>query len=107
MPANRTETGRFEKGCSGNPSGRPKRTETEREMLNALYDLAPVAVDRIRALLENDKTPANIQLKCAEIILQRVAGKPMAIDRMEENEREREDRDELDEWRAGAGLGAL
>lgn len=86
MPANRTKSGRFTKGCSGNPSGRPKRSEAEKTALAAIYELAPLAVDRLRQLLTNDKTPPNIQLRCAELILERVAGKPMTLDQIEDNE---------------------
>ena len=86
MPANRTKSGQFSKGCSGNPSGRPKRSEAEKTALAAIYELAPVAVDRLRELLTNDKTPPNIQLRCAELVLERVAGKPMTLDQLEDNE---------------------
>ena len=86
MPANRTKSGQFTKGYSGNPSGRPKRSEAEKTALTAIYELAPLAVERLRELLTNDKTPPNIQLRCAELVLERVAGKPMNIKQIEDNE---------------------
>ena len=86
MPANRTKSGQFTKGYSGNPSGRPKRSEAEKTTLAAIYELAPLAVERLRELLTNDKTPPNIQLRCAELVLERVAGKPMNIRQIEDNE---------------------
>lgn len=36
MPQNRTKTGRFKPGSSGNPGGRPKRTPEQRDALEAV-----------------------------------------------------------------------
>lgn len=86
MPANRTKTGRFAKGTSGNPSGRPKRSEAETELLSSIYGLAPAAAEVLSKILNDDNAPANIRLKCAEIIINRICGTPMDIIRLERNE---------------------
>ena len=86
MPANREKSGRFAKGCSGNPSGRPARSETEKAMLEEIYQLSGLAVQTIKGILEDSTAPANVRLRCAEIVLERVAGKPMNIQQIENNE---------------------
>lgn len=84
MPANRTKTGQFAKGTSGNPAGRPKRSDAEAETLAAIYTLAPAAVEVLRSILEDDITaPASVRLKCAEIVFNRICGKPMDLEGIE------------------------
>ena len=86
MPGNREKTGRFAKGVSGNPSGRPKRSESETQMLAAIYQLSGIAVDTIKGILLDDTAPAHVRLRCAEIVLERTCGKPMNIAQIEDNE---------------------
>ena len=76
-PANRTETGRFRTGCSGNPSGRPKRSEAEREAITRLSELTPMALDTLSELMTSETTPAKVKILCCQIVLERVLGKPM------------------------------
>lgn len=77
MPANRTKTGQFAKGQSGNPSGRPKRSEVEVETIAAMSELAPRAVEVMREVLDDKDASPSIRLRCAESILERVCGRPM------------------------------
>lgn len=79
MPAIREKTGRFAKGTSGNPSGRPRRTDAERALLEELYLLAPQAANAIRQILEDETCPPNVRLRACEVILERCCGRPMNI----------------------------
>ena len=66
----------FRPGCSGNPSGRPKRTKEEKDALEAVRNLAPMAAKKVKAMLESPKTPAVVKVKLIEIIFDRAFGKP-------------------------------
>ena len=83
QPANRRKSGQFAKGCSGNPSGRPKRSEAEREAIQKLSEVTPEAVEVLLKLMRGAKTPAQVRLRCCEVILERVCGKPMTRDEIE------------------------
>lgn len=72
-PANRTGTGKFKKGVSGNPSG---RKPVPPEIKEALTALVPKAVERLTQIInesENDK----IVMQAVEVVLNRVYGKPL------------------------------
>ena len=73
-PENRTETGRFKKGVSGNPGGRPKKpVELE------LY--AKEAPQKLRAIADDPNTPIKIKADIEKFFYEAVYGKaPQAID---------------------------
>jgi hypothetical protein len=73
-PENRTETGKFKKGFSGNPGGRPKKpAELE------LY--AKDAPAKLRAIADDPATPVKIRADIEKFFFEAVYGKaPQAID---------------------------
>lgn len=76
MPQNRTKTGRFKPGSSGNPGGRPKHTPEQRDALEAVKSLAPDAVETMARMLRAKDTPPALKVRIAEIVLDRTYGKP-------------------------------
>ena len=73
-PSNRDKTGRFVKGQSGNPNGRPKKPpELE------LY--AKDAPAKLRAIADDPATPVKIKADIEKFFFEAVYGKaPQAID---------------------------
>ena len=74
----RDRDGKFLPGSSGNPSGKQKPTWEEREALEEIKKLAPGVADRMKKLLDSEKTPANVKVRILEVILERTYGKPEA-----------------------------
>lgn len=74
QPANRDKAGRFVKGQSGNPNGRPKKpVELE------LY--AKNAPQRLREIADDPTTPVKIRADIEKFFFEAVYGKaPQAID---------------------------
>ncbi len=72
----RQNKGQFQKGKSGNPKGRPKRTEEEKNGLEELRQLAPGIAGRMKDMLNSSKVSALTKVKIMEIILQYTYGKP-------------------------------
>lgn len=73
MPQNRDSTGRFQKGKSGNPGGRPKVPDNIKK---ALSDLVPESIEIKRQILHDETAPLDLKNKVADSILDRVYGKP-------------------------------
>lgn len=69
MPANRDKQGRFIKGQSGNPNGRPGIPSQVRE-------LAEKAPDRIEEMLNSPATPAKVRAQLLMWCYEVVYGKP-------------------------------
>ena len=78
-----TKRQRFQKGTSGNPRGRPKLSEAEKDVLAEIKSLAADVPEKLRALLNGKKTPAAVKLKAIELILDRTYGKPDSTVRVE------------------------
>ena len=74
MPENRTKTGQFRPGISGNPGGRPKMPEEFRQL--ARENSIP-ALQVVVNILKNPASANKDRLKAAEIILDRAWGKPV------------------------------
>ena len=73
MPQNRTETGKFVKGISGNPGGRPKTPEPFKELVQSK---SIPALESIIAIMENPESKPNDVFACAKLILEYANGKP-------------------------------
>ena len=74
MPENRTKTGQFVKGKSGNPGGRPKVPEQFKELVQ---EKSIPALRAIIAIMENPRSKANDIFMCAKLILEYANGKPL------------------------------
>lgn len=70
-PANRTKTGTFKKGQSGNPKGRPKADPEVKEILKAA---SPAAAKKLVSLARSKNQ--KIALAACTEILDRTMGRP-------------------------------
>jgi hypothetical protein len=70
----------FAKGESGNPSGRPKKTEDEFELEKACEAKAPEALETILDLMQNARQDS-VRLAAASYVIERRYGK--AVERKE------------------------
>ena len=74
QPANRDKAGRFTKGQSGNPNGRPKKPPE-------LEKYAKDAPAKLRAIADDPATPVKIKADIEKFFFEAVYGKaPQAID---------------------------
>lgn len=86
MPENRPKTERkvprsaFKPGQSGNPGGRPKRTKEEKDALQMIRALCPLAAEKLREIIENPDVKVSDQLRAIEIIFERTYGRAYATE---------------------------
>lgn len=64
---------KFEKGKSGNPTGRPKRPEWFKERIS---EITPLAVDALEDILKNEKAKTTDRISAAKLTLEYGIGKP-------------------------------
>ncbi len=82
----RNANGQFEKGFSGNPGGRPKRTPEEQQAIDKMKKATPEMVDLVLSIAKNDNASFYAKLQAAELILNRSMGKPETYLRVENGE---------------------
>lgn len=83
MPENREKTGRFKPGKTGNPGGRPKRTQEQKDALAEIRDLAPTAAATLKEIMTGKGYQTASRVKAAEIVLNRTYGMPNASVKLE------------------------
>ena len=67
---------RFKKGQSGNPAGRPKMTDQQKGALEQIKSLAPLAAEKMKSILESEKTSVYAKIQVITLILNRTYGLP-------------------------------
>lgn len=72
-PANRDNSGKFVKGVSGNPNGRPAMPDEVKEMLKAA---TPRAAQLLIDVIDDTEQPINLRIDCANKVIERIYGKP-------------------------------
>ncbi len=75
-PALGRVNGKFAPGQSGNPSGRPKATPEEIDLLAKIKSLSPKAVTALESVLDDPDATADAKIRAANIVIERQLGKP-------------------------------
>lgn len=77
----RDKNGRFLKGKSGNPRGRPK---TDEEFKEAITKLVPRAIEVLHEILMKEDAADRDKLKAVELIFDRIYGRPFQSVKLDE-----------------------
>ena len=80
MTENRSKTGRFVAGQTGNPHGRPKIPEDVKEAIRAA---CPEAVEILIGIMRDESEKTAYRLDAAKTLLERAYGKPEAMSKVE------------------------
>lgn len=72
----RAEHGKFQKGYSANPNGRPKKSVSEKELMERIKALGDLAVGAAKEMLESKKIAAPAKAQVISLILAYCVGKP-------------------------------
>lgn len=83
MPENKEKTGNkakknatsFKPGQSGNPRGRPKMTQDERDALEIMRAAAPKAARFLTETAMDESVRMDLRVRCAETVMDRIYGK--------------------------------
>lgn len=76
MPENRTKTGQFKKGSSGNPGGRPKKPDWFKKDIETL---SPKALKALGDIVGSEKSKPSDIIQASKIILEYGIGKPTQV----------------------------
>jgi hypothetical protein len=79
MP-HRANSTSFKPGISGNPSGRPKKTPTQKQLEQLCRENAPKALSVLMRIMTDSETSARDQLKAIELMFDRGFGKAVGRD---------------------------
>ena len=74
-PKRKAPKSAFKKGVSGNPGGRPKKTQEELDLVAACKEKAPEALATIAKIMTEGENERN-RLAAAQAIIERGYGKP-------------------------------
>lgn len=66
----------FQKGQSGNPGGKKKKTPEVVNVVELAHQATPTAMQTMIDIMKNDKAPFSVRAYCADKVMDRALGKP-------------------------------